>query len=167
MVLTGPELIASLQQEVRILLHLASKVEPSMQGYRPTPNQRSVLELVRYLSMMGPTIVRYGLAEKPEIAIWTDGEAAAANRDFTQSVAAIATHGALYQTLLGGVSDATFRAPFTDFDGRQTTRGAFLVNLVLAGSAAYRMQLFLYLKAAGLSQLNSANLWSGADSPAA
>jgi hypothetical protein len=33
----------------------------------------------------------------------------------------------------------------------------------LSGSAAYRMQLFLYLKSCGQTQLNSGNLWSGAD----
>jgi hypothetical protein len=167
MVLTGAELIASLQQEVRILLHLVSKVDPSMHGYRPASNQRSVLELVRYLSMMGPALTRYGLADPPDIALWTDAEQAAEKRDFAQSVAEIVNHGAVYQSLLGNVSDATFRSAFTDFDGRQTTRGAFLVNLVLAGSAAYRMQLFLYLKAAGQPQLNSANLWSGVDAPPA
>ena len=55
MVLTKPELIASLQNEVRILLHLADKIEPGMLDYRPTPKQRSTLELLRYLSMMGCT----------------------------------------------------------------------------------------------------------------
>src|SRR5437870_408458 len=45
MILTTPELIATLQHEVRILLHLARKVEPPMLDYRPTPKQRSALEL--------------------------------------------------------------------------------------------------------------------------
>jgi len=40
-------MIAALQQEVRILLHLADKVERSMLGYRPTPKQRSTLELLQ------------------------------------------------------------------------------------------------------------------------
>jgi hypothetical protein len=41
MVLTKSELIASLQNESRILLHLAGKVEPQMRDYRPTQKQRS------------------------------------------------------------------------------------------------------------------------------
>lgn len=44
MVLTKDELITSLQNEVRILLHLASKVEPAKLDYRPTAKQRSMLE---------------------------------------------------------------------------------------------------------------------------
>ena len=54
MVMTKPELIASLQNEVRILLHLAGKFEPGMRDYRPTPTQRSAFELLQYLSIMGP-----------------------------------------------------------------------------------------------------------------
>ncbi len=45
MVLTKTELIASLQHEVRILTHLCSKVRPEMLDYRPTPKQRSTIEL--------------------------------------------------------------------------------------------------------------------------
>jgi hypothetical protein len=47
----------------------------------------------------------------------------------------------------------------------QPRSGAFLANLVLGGCAAYRMQLFLYLKASSAPTINSANLWSGMDSP--
>ena len=57
MVLTKSELIASLQNEVRILVHLAGKVEPQMRDYRPTPRQRSTFELLRYLTYMGPQLV--------------------------------------------------------------------------------------------------------------
>ena len=41
MVLTKQELVESLQNEARILVHLVSKVQPSMLDYRPTPKQRS------------------------------------------------------------------------------------------------------------------------------
>ena len=57
MVLTREELVASLQNEVRILLHLASKIDRSQLDYRPTANQRSTLELLRYLTMMGPELI--------------------------------------------------------------------------------------------------------------
>ena len=53
MVLTKQELIASLQHEVRILVHLAGKVDREKLDYRPTPKQRSTIELLRYMSVMG------------------------------------------------------------------------------------------------------------------
>ena len=49
--------------------------------------------------------------------------------------------------------------------GQKTTRGAFIVNMVLSGCAAYRTQLFLYLKACGKQELSTMNLWGGMDAP--
>ena len=50
MVLTKEELIGSLKHEVHILLHLASKVDKAKADYRPTPKQRSILELMQFLA---------------------------------------------------------------------------------------------------------------------
>jgi hypothetical protein len=166
MVLSKSELIAALQNEVRILVHLAGKVDRSKLDYRPTPKQRSTLELVRYLSMMGPTIIRYTLAEKPGMEIWTKADEASKERSFDEAVAAIAEQRDLYAKLLGDLPEAAFRAEVTDFDGTKKSRGAFIVSLVLCGCAAYRTQLFLYLKASGREDLNSSNLWSGVDQAA-
>lgn len=51
--LTKNELVEKLQHEVRTLLHLISKVAPSMLAYRPTPKQRNLLELWQYLTIFG------------------------------------------------------------------------------------------------------------------
>lgn len=165
MVLTKPELIGSLQNEVRILLHLASKIAPEMVDYRPAPKQRSVVELLRYLSIMGPGLVQASKAGfSPEA--WTKASAEADARNFEQTVAAIKGHADLYASMLGDWSDADFRTEIEMF-GTKTTRGAFIVNLVLGGCAAYRTQLFLYLKACGRDELNTMNLWAGMDPPPA
>src|SRR5690349_4739384 len=58
MIITKDELISSLEHEVRILLHLISKIEPQMLDYRPTPKQRSLLELLQYLVVVGPVQLR-------------------------------------------------------------------------------------------------------------
>jgi hypothetical protein len=164
MILSSQELVASLQNDVRILQHLISKLDAGSLDYRPTPGQRSARELVIYLSMMGPTLTAYALAESPDTATWVDAETAATGRTFDEAVQIIGTHGAQYAALLSGVPEALYRAEFIDFDGNRVSRGAFIVNLVLAGTAMYRMQLFLYLKACGLP-LSSADLWSGTDAP--
>ena len=166
MVLTKSELLAALQNEVRILLHLAGKVDRAKLDYRPTPKQRSTLELLRYLSMMGPALVRAAKAAEFDMAAWTADEEAAAARDFDQTLAAIAGQTDGYARQLADVSDADLRAEIEIF-GDRSTRGAFLVNLVLCGCASYRTQLFLYLKACGREELDSMNLWAGMDAPAA
>ncbi len=165
MVLTKPELIGSLQHEVHILLHLASKIDRAKLDYRPTPKQRSTLELLKYLSLMGPELVKAIKAGTFDPAVWTVAEKAANARDFDQTLAAIAAHKDAYASLLGNMSDADFRAEI-DMFGSKTSRGAALVNFVLSGCAAYRTQLFCYLKACGRDELSTMNLWAGVDAPA-
>jgi hypothetical protein len=166
MVLTKSELISALQNEVRILLHLASKIDGTKLDYRPTPKQRSLIELLRYLSMMGPTLVQYTLTQSSDASIWTTAAQAADARDLDQTLEAIAAQTGTYATLLADVSDAEFRAEVNGFDGTKTSRGALMVNLVLCGCSAYRTQLFLYLKACGREELGTMNLWAGIDPPA-
>jgi len=165
MVLTRDELISSLQHEVRILVHLCSKIDPSMLDYRPTPKQRSTMELLRYLTTMGPHLVRNARTGQFDVAAWQADAKAAEGRNFEQTVAALAAHGDLYAAELAQWSDADFRGEIEMF-GNRSSRGQFLVNLVLGGCAAYRTQLFLYLKANGREELGTTNLWGGVDAAA-
>jgi hypothetical protein len=166
MVLTKPELIGSLQNEVRILLHLASKIDRGRLDYRPTPKQRSTLELLQYLSIMGPGLIEVAQAGAFDPAKWTALEHSAKARDFDQTLAVIGEQKDRYAALVGAMSDADLRSEVAML-GQKTTRGAFIVNLVLCGCAAYRTQLFVYLKACGREELGTMNLWGGMDPPPA
>lgn len=166
MVLTKDELIQSLQHEVRIPLHLASKVDAAKLDYRPTPKQRSMLELPQYQTIMGPIHLRAVMAEAFDLgwwrSAWTTGEAAAKAMNLEEVKAAIGKQSALFAELLGACSDAGLRAEIEMF-GRKGSRGSMIVSLVLTHYAAYRMQLFLYLKACGREELSTMNLWAGID----
>jgi hypothetical protein len=164
MVLTKEELIGSLQNEVRILLHLASKIDPAQIDYRPTPKQRSIIELLRYLSCMGPGLIPAIKNGAFDGAAFQAATAAAAKMDLDAVVASIGTQSAMYAETLGAFTDADFRGEIEMF-GRKSTRGSLIVNLVLCGFAAYRTQLFMYLKACGREELNTMNLWGGMDAP--
>ena len=162
MVLTKDELIGSLQKEVRILLHLATKIDRDALDYRPTPKQRSTIELLRYLSIMGPLLVAAARHGAFDPAVWTAAQQDAANRNFDQTLDVVSAQADQYTTLLGDMTDEDFRVEIEMF-GRRATRGSFLVNTVLCGYAAYRTQLFLYLKACGRHELGTMNLWGGMD----
>lgn len=166
MVLTKAELIGSLQHEVHILLHLASKIDRAKLDYRPSPKQRSTIELLRYLTIMGPGLVQAAKTGTFDPASWTAADQDAKARDFDQTLAAIASQKDTYAQLISDMADADFRTPIEMF-GNKTTRGAFIVNIVLGGCAAYRTQLFLYLKACGREELSTMNLWAGMDAPPA
>ena len=167
MVMTKAELVQSLQNEVRLVLHLATKVDRTKLDYRPTPKQRSTLELLQYISMMGPAYITYIKTRSKDPSIWTNAADAAAKRDFDATVAAIGGLHDQYAALLADLSDADLRTESISADGTTTTKGSSLVNGVLCGCAAYRTQLFLYLKSCGREELGSSNLWAGIDAPAA
>ena len=164
MVLTKEELIGSLQNEVRILLHLASKIDRKQLDYRPSPKQRSIIELLRYLSVMGPGLVPAIKTGTFDVPAWQAAAAAAEAMDFDAVVASIEKQSAGYAQSLGAFTDADFRSEIEMF-GRKSSRGSLLVNMVLCGFAAYRTQLFLYLKGCGREELNTMNLWGGVDAP--
>ncbi|PYT19806.1 MAG: hypothetical protein DMG58_35465 [Acidobacteria bacterium] len=151
MVLTKDELINALQNEMRILHHLASKVDPAKLDYRPTPKQRSLLELLQYMTIVGPIHLRACLADAFDREAWGNTwrteEAAAKVRNLEAVKAAIAKQPGLFAELLSSCTD----------------RGSMIVSLVLCHFAAYRMQLFLYLKACGREELSTLNLWAGMD----
>jgi hypothetical protein len=165
MVLTKEELIASLQNEVRILLHLAGKIDRNKLDYRPTPKQRSTMELLQYLVTMGPMLIRGIKAGAFDGPAWQAATEEAKRMNFDQVLGAIEKQRATYAELLNGYSDSDLRAPVDLFGGGPASKGSVLVNLVLAGHAAYRTQLFLYLKACGRDELNTMNLWGGVDAP--
>ncbi len=166
MVLTKQELGTALQKEVRILVHLAGKLQGEQGDYRPTPKQRSALELLRYLSFMGPVLVSAAKAGAFDGPSWKSEVEAAEKRNLPETIATIEKLPARYEQLLAGMSDADFRGEMTGFDGSKLSKGEFIVSLVLGGHTAYRTQLFCYLKSCGHEQLGTTNLWRGVDAMA-
>jgi hypothetical protein len=163
MVLSKSELIALLQREVRILQHLITKIDPAMLDYRPTAKQRSTIELLKYLTNMGPTLVRYAKGDPLDTDAMNRSIEIANTRSFDETVAVLAAHADVYVDLLADMTDDDFRAETAGFDGLPVTRGQFMAFHVLGQCAAYRTQLFLYLKACGREELNTMNLWVGMD----
>ena len=122
------------------------------------------MELLHYLSYMGPTMVRAARDGGFDIDAWTTEVKAAEGRDFDATVDAIAAMADAFPRLIGEIEDEDFRTDLEMF-GRVATKGSFLVNTVLSGYAAYRTQLFIYLKACGREELSTMNLWAGMDAP--
>jgi hypothetical protein len=165
MVLSKQELIDSLRNEVRILVHLCGKIQPEALDYRPTAKQRSTIELLRYLTIMGPILVESIEAGSFLMDKWTAAEAHSKTLAFPEVVAALEAESALYAEALAGVSDEELTQPITLF-GPPMSRARQIVDMVIAGHAAYRTQLFCYLKACGREELSTMNLWAGVDAPA-
>jgi len=118
------------------------------------------------MAIMGPTqpaVIEQGVFDRPTLSsTWSPAEAKAKTMTFDEAVAAIKQQADDYERVLGGWSDDDFRKE-VDMFGRKVSRGALVISLVVSGHAAYRTQLFLYLKANGLDELSTVNLWAGID----
>lgn len=162
MVLTKDELIGALTHEVNVLRHLITKIDADTVDYRPTPKQRSSIELVRYLVVQGPVLTSAIKAGAFDGAAWGAAQAEADKADLATLDAMLATHPAWFAEQIGAMTDEELRDTIQLFGGPMS-RGVHLVTLVLANYAAYRTQLFCYLKLCGREELNTSNLWRGAD----
>ena len=138
MVLTKEELIRALQNEVRILLHLASKIDRNKLDYRPTPKQRSTIELLQYLVVMGPMLVKAIKAGAFDPPAWTAATNEAKAMNFDQVLKAIEQQNGVYADVLSGFSEQDFRSDIDLFGSGKSSKGSVLVNMVLGGCAAYR-----------------------------
>ncbi len=152
--------LASLKHEVKIIKHLAAQLAPAHLDYRPTPAQRSTLELMRYLSIVGNATLGYALSGTWDH--WEAMEKQSASVDLGSFAKAMDRQYKAIEKGLAGHTDAKLRKQRTKtFSGVETTLGHGLVEMVLKTFTAYRMQLFLYAKAAGLAHLGTSDVWAG------
>jgi hypothetical protein len=154
---------------VRILLHQAGQIDKSKLDYRPTPRQRSILELLQYLAIMAPTqiaaIKGEDFSRSAMMSMWRPAETTAKSMDFEQAVAAIQQQSAQFDQIFSDSMAADLRSE-VDMFGHKVTRGELLVTQVVSAFAACRMQLFCYLKSCGREELNTVDLWMGTDAGA-
>jgi hypothetical protein len=164
MVLSKDELVGLLAHELNVLRHLITKIDGDAIDFRPTPQQRSSIELVRYLVVQGPVLVSSIKAGAFDGAAWGAAQGEADALDLAGLDAKLAGQQAWYAEQIGAMSDDEFRGVIQLF-GPPGTRGAHLVSMVLGNYAAYRTQLFCYLKLCGRTELTTSNLWRGMDAP--
>lgn len=160
--LTKQDYIEAAAQEIKICRHLATKIPANMYDWRPTHGQRSVLELLQYLS-------RAGIAASVALSggSW---DLAQPYRDASAKVtpatfdAAMENQLAQIRDFLNGIPEADFSTRTVELPwGDKVTLGRMMLECGLKFLAAYRMQLFLYLKQMGVPGLVTANCWAGRD----
>ena len=158
--LTRDQFLESCAHETGVIQHLAPRLPDGSLDYRPTEPQRSTLELMRYMTVMA----------LPPMAYLQDGNWDRAPsfgegiEEVTPENFAAAMDSQLEQ-VRAMCPDDGFDQPTAMPWGSPCTVGEFLVNAVIKALACYRMQFFLYCKAAGASDIGPAQCWAGIDPP--
>jgi hypothetical protein len=156
------QFVESILNEGRILKHLHTKVPANKLDYRPTPGQRSIGELLEYLPLNAGLLVQAIVSgDFKGVMEGADKIKAEARKDFAGTIDRETRRVA---ELLKNVPEADFQSREVQMPtGIKMKLGAALVNFPLKFLAAYRMQLFLYLKFCGRSELKTSDLWRGED----
>jgi len=156
---TKEEYIKSLVREIDIIKHLASKIDESKLDYRPTEKQRSTLELLQYMGHMVSTAIAANIAGDENK--YRELSKAKDTVTFENFIFKMDEQKKFVQDTLGPLPEGDFKKESTIF-GHTGTLSTHLLQ-VLKSAAAYKMQLFLYIKASGNDTIGTSNLWGGRD----
>lgn len=150
--------VNSYATESAICARLYTKMPAGGLDYRPSQGQRNTLELLRYISK-GP----YNGVRRIVAGDWTVGKPAVElSKDMPASdfVAQMHWQSDEVARIVREANPIDLEEGFMLMPwGDNLRKGEALVNHPLKWLVGYRMQLFLYLKAAGATTLTTPDLW--------
>ncbi|MBA2479598.1 MAG: hypothetical protein H0V44_02970 [Planctomycetes bacterium] len=158
---TKAQLLDSMRHETHVIKHLVGKIHADKLEYRPSPAQRSTIELLRYLTTCASVSATFALTGTWEHAAAADKRASHLRLEDIPK--AMDDQLAAIDRQFAGIDDAELGTRPSKMPwGAPGTLGEVLMNQVLKLMVAYRMQLFLYAKACG-AEIGTANCWGGMD----
>ena len=163
--ITKDQLAASMLRDCDVILHLYGKLKPEDADYRPSEKQRSTLELLRYLSICAAAgLDCMAHADWKRFSSFGDR---AKEMPFEGFPAAMEKQKAEIEAFFAGVSEEALETQEAPLPGGRgvSTLGLAIFNGPQKWLAAYKMQLFLYAKASGGTELGTSNVWGGMDMP--
>ena len=160
---TKEQIWNSFSKELGIIKHLAEKIPEGGHDHKPTEKQRTTLELLQYMSINGIGTMSAIMDGNPAaFGPLRERSKAVTPENFSQ---AIDTQETEMKALFESFTDELLDEEITLF-GVTASRAIFILEL-LKTMTGYKMQLFLYAKAAGNEAIGTPNLWAGIDAPTA
>lgn len=157
---TREQFLKSVGNEIRIIKHLATKIPEGRGDYRPSEAQRSTLELMQYLSATGSTTMKVMLTENTKsYEDYLSFKEGVNLENFSEKMDA---QEADIRATFAQISDEDLKKEFDYYGNR--TKAEHLIEGILKTFAAYRMQLFLYVKACG-AHVSTMDVWAGVNTP--
>lgn len=163
--ITKQQFVENILTEIQIIKHLFEKIPASSLEYKPTEKQRTMVELLGYLAT-GPRAATQ-VIKKADRTLF--GALAGEYGEITADnfLEKIDEAGADIKTAIESMTGAELNEEIDLWgSGEVSPRSQFLLQMVLESFVAYKMQLFLYIKSAGNTEIYTSNLWAGRDAPA-
>lgn len=156
------QIAASMMFECDVAKHLHSKLTPAAYDYKPTAGQRSTIELLRYLSICGIAgIQSLYTSDWKTFGKYVERSSGMKAEDFP---AAMDLQKREIKEFFDSITERELETRDAKLPvGGTQLLGQAILDLPFKWIPAYKLQLFLYLKATGAEELNTANAWMGMD----
>jgi hypothetical protein len=156
------EIAASMMFECDVAKHVYSKLTPRAYDYKPTPEQRTTLELLQYLSICG--IAGIQSLHQSDWKVFATYRERAGKMTAKGFPAAMDLQKNEIKEYFASVTerDLETKDALLPIGGTQLL-GRAILDLPFKWLPAYKLQLFLYAKATGSSEIGTANAWMGID----
>lgn len=160
--ITKEQLAQSMARECDIIVHLFSKIPTGAYDYQPSPEQRSTLALLRYLAICATAGIACMVESNWKLfAGFVERVKEMPPEEFP---AAMERQKQEILAFFDSTSEETLRTQEAPVPGGvMMSLGAAILNGPAKWLSAYKMQLFLYAKACGATELKTSNLWRGSD----
>lgn len=160
--ITKEQLLASMLREIDICAHLYGKLTPEAMSYQPSPAQRTTIELLRYLAVIG-----IAACHCLKVGDW---KAFGAYSERVREMplegfpAAMEQQKREIEEFFNSTTEETLETQEAKLPtGVVLPLGPALMEAPLKWLTAYKLQLFLYAKATGASDIGTTNAWRGSD----
>ena len=161
--ITEKEFEGAILNEYRLLRHVYSLVDQEKLNYRFSAKQRSTLEVLQYLgSIAGGMIASIHAGNLEPFKESTERQNSITYDNFRQK---IDEEEARVIALLKKFSTTELDVQLDLFKRGSAMRKAQWLIFVLQILSAYRMQLFLQIKAGGRDDIGTTDLWAGFSLP--
>jgi len=156
-------LLEALLHEIDVCKHLFTKIPEGSFDFRLSDKQRSTLELLRYLASCGVA---------PMKSLWANDwshydayEKEVENMTAEEFPAVMDRQAESMREVFSAISDAELENTMVKAPGvkGELPLGAAIMRTSYAWLVAYRMQLFLQVKAGGIHTIGTSNNWGGID----
>lgn len=154
-------LLLNLRQEIALLKSLASHIEAGDLDFRPGEKVRSVVELMRYLSTIGASMLRWLVHNDMTPEEWGKISAQQQSVTLENFQERLDAQLALIEGYMAELTDEDLLTREATLPNKVTQPlGAAIMSSTLRWLATYRMQLFWTLKLSGKTDLGTREAWS-------
>jgi len=158
---TKQDFINSFENDVRIINHLIGKIPSDKYDFKLMETQRTVADLIQYLSSIFSNTLQVILTNDPGLYKTFPSAPVITSENAIEHMNAEVVK---MKEILATFTEEDLKAPISLFGGPEMSKGVMLVDYLLQWAAAYKMQLFLYIKQMGI-QVGTSNVWGGMDMP--